>query len=488
MPLVNTWDYVSIKYRGPEGEAIMLRQLIACLVALVFFVQSCTFPVFAASTNEQLEELRQNNALLQARIAALETKMALSNDEVKELLKELLGQQIANQRTTFGKDKAAAAIPPNQETAKKAFDVIEKIPDGSLGKDSANNDIKTALVECLAPLKDQLNQIDVNTLTIETGEKIANACNSEKARRILKDMKKNRDNLLGDYKNCRDAMTGTGKIFEEHLPIDPASISAEDLKNLKDNLSKFKSKVDTTAKGAIECADRLEKTVQDLKNMDGSAAAAASILNMAGTICMASGGNPYVCGGAFVLAFLMQLFGSGNGDGDGDGKPGNGGGGVADSDGNGLTSTPGGGRGTTPKPVTPVPDGLGNDFGNSIAGAVICRVEGGPKLRCNLKGNEAVVTVIDPATAVDDSEGSKTLFIDALRKNDGSKFGVCSGAPSAAVVSLAIFNEEGWINVSLVPGFGVDAPPFVRFVANPVYTPGLKELDFKGKLDKVCSQ
>lgn len=84
-----------------------------------------------------------------------------------------------------------------------------------------------------------------------------------------------------------------------------------------------RSRVAGLAKGLpkeiTECIDSARRAGEQF---DSAMNSMALMMNMAASMCAASGGNPYVCGTLFVLAMLSSLFqkGGGDGDGKGDGK------------------------------------------------------------------------------------------------------------------------------------------------------------------------
>lgn len=284
-------------------------------------------PTIAQTTITSLgEEIGKTRAISDQAMAAARAN-AQRMDEVARMVEALLardeGKRRAEQYTEDAKGAGAASDvaygEERKQDVKAAADKLLNSEPEALGvKPATHEKIKTCLA-ALKPVTDTDTPPDLATIQLALAK-----CGDDKVQDILNDLESQRQKTMATYNHCRDTLLATGKFDPTMIPSDPSrllrdpdqSASAETRKQFE----ALKTQVQEISGSAKDCADNLGEAFDDLQNQENTAAAMAMIMNQVGAICMASGGNPYVCGGAFILAVLASLFSSGGGDGDGDGK------------------------------------------------------------------------------------------------------------------------------------------------------------------------
>lgn len=414
------------------------------------------------TANQRISELTGLVTELGRKVQQLETRQDERSTALEALMTEVLANLAADRLRQGGDQNAAAAVPSVIDTANKAKDVLDRVSNeapNSLGVGSDGRPLINSMQECAASALATAN--DGQSLDPTKGQAITVACNESRARELLAQLEQNRQSAMQTWALCRQAMIASRQMLDENIPQDPMVLSKSDRAALKANLVAIKNPPPEIA----GCLSQLQTLVDDLKNMDDSAAALASVLSMAGTICMASGANPYVCGAMFALALLMQMFGGGGGDGDGDGEDGSG---TGESGPYGKV--PGSNVGEKPAgdTVKPVPaKGLGGNFGTDTAGQLACNVVSGPKLKCELAGNRGVTTTINPRVAVVKNAKGQEALVQAISNNDGKTVGFCTGAPSVAVLELVLIDGGEYFSIGLHPNPGEPTESMVDFTQEP---------------------
>lgn len=170
------------------------------------------------------------------------------------------------------------------------------------------------------------------------------------------------------------------KSYEDCVSaIKTGQAGLEEIKTINVMSEGDRSKIAGLAKGfpkeVTECIDSARRAGEQF---DSAMNSMAIMMNMAASMCAASGGNPYVCGTLFVLAMLSSLFQKGGGDGDGKGD------GKGRSEGSGTTVVAQGGperpnQGGTQAPARSELKGAGGDLVCNRQGETyVCRTSANP--------------------------------------------------------------------------------------------------------------
>lgn len=429
----------------------MVRGFLSLVTAFAYSLATIE-PAYSQSVQDEVDQLSTVVETLAQRVSDLEASEKANNSEIAGLLNQVFAAVEAQRRTGLGAEQAKTELPATMDTANSAVGSLQKVQtesgDEALGRTADGQPLLPQMIECATKLRDSSQAVAAN-LTPDGIAGMLAQCDSAKVKALLEDLNRNREATIKAYQSCRDALIRGRAIFAENLPEDPTSIPEADLKTVQETLAKLQGLTDQTA----ACKDQISGLIDDVRNMDNSAAAMGAVMNMAATMCMASGANPYVCGAIFAIAILSQLFGGGDGDGDGDGKPGSG---QGDPNGMGNLPASNGSGKETPKPVTPLPTaGVGGSFGVDPAGNLACSVQSGPTLVCSLVGAPTTKTTIDPKSVVLSNPSAEAILLQAITSNNPAALHFCSGAPSVAVTEINIVEGQGdsrrFISVGLVP-------------------------------------
>ena len=357
--------------------AIMLRflQRTVCVFSIATLIWQ---PVIAhaetpletleRSVGELSGELRDTKALLQAILALAEKD-----------------QRVAKYSGEAGQAQAkdqAEALAPRTENA------IENVLGNEELNETIGEDLRTRLLACAQAIKsngqamlDAAAAGGVGAAAAQLGD-----CPPDEAQRLLGELEEQRQDTLEAWNKCRDALLRTGKVLPTAIPRDPVGIARDEgSENLKKQIEKARNDIQGLGKEIEDCGDDLGDLFDQLQDQEDAAAAMAMMMNFAATACMASGGNPYVCGAVFLVAILSSLFSDGGGDGDGDGE----------SDGTGEAGDGTVAAGSGPKKGPPAPtqvDPGDGDWGDVANGDFTCEVEGS-ELLCTEKSSQTAVSI-----------------------------------------------------------------------------------------------
>lgn len=429
----------------------MLRRSVSFVTAFALTLSSLG-PTYAQSVQDEVGKLRTVVDTLTQRVIGLEDAEKGRTSQLVDLLNQVLASIEAQRRTALGPEQAKADLPAVLGTADAAVGSLQKVQaengDDGLGNSSDGQPLLPQMIACATKLRDGAQAANAQ-LTPEGVTNMLAQCDSAKVKGLIDDLNRNRQAAIEAYQACRAALIRGRSVFAENLPEDPTNMPEADIKTVQETLGRLQGLTEQTA----ACKDELTGLIDDVRNMDNSAAAMGAVMNMAATMCMASGANPYVCGAMFVVAILSQLFGSGDGDGDGDGTPGSG-----QGDPNGMGNLPAGtGNGNeTTKPVATLPKGgVGGTFGVDTSGNLSCSVQSGPILVCGLVRVPTTTTTIDPKSVVRSNPAAEASLLQAINSNNPDAIFFCSGAPSVAVTEINIVEGEGesrtFTSVGLVP-------------------------------------
>ncbi|MGH1355271.1 MAG: hypothetical protein ACRBBS_09350 [Thalassovita sp.] len=285
-----------------------------------------------------LQEQETRNRQIEAEIVALRAEREA--DRRAQTLSTPEGQQQARE--------SAAVI---EEKLPDAVNVLDQVPDEHLP-----NGLKERMIGCAGKLQSVSKDVLDNNLDFSAQD--FEGCSPQEVRELLKELDEVKRQTQEAWAQCRDAVLSTGKVSSSSLPSDIFGVARgenESNETLTENLKVLKDQLADAGDEVKDCADQLSNLYDQALNQENAAAAMAVMMNFAATVCASSGGNPYVCGAAFLVAILASLFSDGGGDGDGDGK--SDGDGV-EGDGTSDVAGVSGGKGTGPGPQ-PVsqPDG-----------------------------------------------------------------------------------------------------------------------------------
>ncbi len=333
-----------------------------------------------------------------------------------------------------------------QQARESAGILAEKLPDvvnalGNVPEEHLPNGLKERMVGCATTVQ----SVSKNVLEDQAEFDFADlgSCTPQEMREILNELDLIKNQTQQAWAQCRDAVLQTGKVSGNSLPTDIFGVARGDLaqnETLVNNLSALKDQLGDAGAEVTECAGQLSDIYDQAVNQENSAAAMAMMMNMAGTICASSGGNPYVCGAAFLVAILANLFSDGGGDGDGDGK--------SDGDGvegDGTSSVAGisGGEGTEigPKPCCappeptpqPTPPGPTPIIGGALDGKFTCSFSSF-EWECLAIGDQTKVFGISANRLVqadvntDGLRKSNSVLRSILSEGRGSDIAFCTGS------------------------------------------------------------
>lgn len=291
--------------------------------------------------------------------------------DLQNKLDILLGQARADREaqrkaTETGKKEAGkiAAGLGHPDKLRGVKNTINNLPDNSVPTGFKDN-MTRCIEDITKEFGTQIEALNADQLPAE----VANAnffsasasgeggCNQTEMNALFNRLQDHKQKTVGAWKQCRKTLINAGVITSLDIPSDPSGLKRDsdnsDRKNnniqLVKNLANIANQTAGLADDVKQCSENLKKFYDDIRHQEDAAAAMAMMMNMVANICASSGGNPYVCGAAFLLAFLASLFSKGGGDGDGDGK----------SDGTGEkgdgTNIPGMGTGQGPGPLKEKP-------------------------------------------------------------------------------------------------------------------------------------
>jgi hypothetical protein len=430
----------------------MLRALsVSVRLVLCASFLSFTWPAVAQQPKQQPQPRPQGAAdqilgLLarqDARISELESALRTvrsQNAGLSDLVKVLL----ANQESA-SKVAAMAADPaklkqdietalPRADTALKQ---LAEVPESILGKD-----LKQKIKGCIDNVKSAADLL--KTAQAPDPAFAIKSCSDVDQRAILAELEKLKRDALKDWDDCVSTLEQVRMINPSNLPRDPSGLSEGSSKDLVGKLQQLKGRFDQSQGKARECLDKLGDAYNKLRGQENAAAAMSMALGLAAQVCVASGGNPYVCGAILIVAMLMDLFkgGGGGGDGDGDGK-GKGTGPGPET----VQGVKGNEGGTGPLPsATPPGVKNGGTIEGSLDGRMACNPVNDNAWLCWQLVAPDLKLLVDAKKALGQGpkQDSQKQFEDAIREKQGKRVFFCT-QPSANFLA-------GLIVTSTTPG------------------------------------
>lgn len=305
------------------------------MFAKKFLGTICIFAMLMADISHAqspVEVLRQNS---EAAKSAFEEARRVGNqnreeiERLRTLIETLLSQNEAENRANQYRPEnrgPEAAKADATEIGERATDATENLtnPDKQTVLDKAlGENLRKRMAGCATGMKarwDGLLQHEGGAQISEI-EAAIQECSPDEVREILTALKAQQRRALDAWGQCRDVLISAGEFDPSAIPVNPGGLArGEDRDDLKKQLEQIKQDVVGLEESARNCGSNLNDLFDQIQNQEDSAAAMAMMMNFAASACMGSGGNPYVCGSLFAMAFLMSLFSDGGGDGDGDGE------------------------------------------------------------------------------------------------------------------------------------------------------------------------
>lgn len=365
-----------------------------------------------AHAQSPAEILRQNAEAARTAVEEATRIGSQNKDEIerlRSLIEALLSQseadRRANQYRTENRGPEAArsdAVEIGEQATAAAENLTNPEKQAELDR-ALGEDLRTRMAECATGMRSRWESL----LEQEGGAQISEIeaaiqeCSPDDVREMLDELKEQQRRALDAWGQCRDVLISTGEFDPASIPVNPGGFARGEVSDdLKRRLQQIGQDVADLEDSARNCGSNLNDLFDQIQNQEDSAAAMAMMMNFAASACMGSGGNPWVCGSLFAMAFLMSLFSDGGGDGDGDGG----------SDGTGQRGNGQNVGGTGPKTTPPGDDPNGDcnpaieQCGNSVTddsdiilggcdpateNCVTCRKDGGTAMVCPVDGTDA---------------------------------------------------------------------------------------------------
>ena len=317
---------------APRGKRALSSLLVVALSAQPFSMASAQVTSTSRAPSglqQQVEELRRTQELLMEML----TSMRLSMQAVPPTERDRQKVEKAATDSLSGLGDALGSLPKTDElqSAQRALETLRKCEN-----------------EAASTLRGQPPP------TLE--------CDRGKAQESLEAVRKA---INKSYEDCVSAIKDGQAGLDEIKTITVMS---------EGDRSKIAGLAKSLPKDAAECIDAARRAGEQF---DSAMNSMAIMMNMAASMCAASGGNPYVCGTLFVLAMLSSLFQKGGGDGDGKGD------GKGRSEGSATTVAQGGrqspNQAGTQAPARSELKGAGGDLVCNRQGeAYVCRTSANP--------------------------------------------------------------------------------------------------------------
>lgn len=344
-----------------------------------------------------------------------------------DLLKQILAQQSAKDALDmYGAqpEQLEKLLPAKREAVDKALKLVSDLPDQSIPD-------KAGLVACInavitagkAPAKDG-------------GASAVAACPNEAAQKLMDGLAKQRDDATKTWTSCVRTLKRIKEFQDINLPTNPIGLSPEGISETEQAIKAVREHAEKTAGPAKDCVDGIEDTFDKIQNAESAASALSSALSLAGSVCLMSGGNPYVCGAIFVVAMLMSLFdnkGGGNGDKTGD---------STDDVGNRSAKAPKCTKDCGEKKnPSPAPDG----FVKGLGGNVLCKPVSKTAVDCFLKDAPKNTVRVDTGMkVVPKSSPAENALNTQIAAKDFSGFRFCeSGDPAKWLRGIFVPSSGG---------------------------------------------
>jgi hypothetical protein len=271
----------------------MSKLLISALVACIGFCGS------AAYAQTPLEKI-------QADVEALKEQAKSTQQFQSDILKgvaQILAKQVATE------------IRPDKETAqRKVADAEGRGLPQKLEQALADPQKLDALDPSVADLvRKCVGAVSKAKVSPNNYNFSLEGCGQNDIARLNDGLLKQESDAVAAFEKCRAVITSRA---EEYRSLLPSNINDVDLKRL----SALGDYPDPDVK---KCSQDIGRAVRQIAQAKDAKALVSTAMTMAANVCLASGGNPYVCGAMLFVAVLMDLFdgsggGKGKGPGDGD--------------------------------------------------------------------------------------------------------------------------------------------------------------------------
>jgi hypothetical protein len=262
------------------------------------------FLPFVAVAQAPIDVLRADIAELKSNVALLVEQSdieAAFRVSQAAAMAELLSRQVAQTAPT---KESAAQWVSGASQARTELTAAANAPEFLA---SAPPDVRMLAKDCvIAAASAQVSPQDNPGFTLP-------GCSEVKQQELKEKLRDLEISAQQAYDRCRRVILSRAPEYEDLVPRNAHDADAQ-------LLHKLSSYPDADVRA---CQESLEDAHKQLKELKDAKAILSNAMMMAANICFASGGNPYVCGGMFALAILMEIFdgsgGGGNGDGPGEG-------------------------------------------------------------------------------------------------------------------------------------------------------------------------
>jgi hypothetical protein len=213
-----------------------------------------------------LRDQQQQILDLQSRLTRIDNDNAL----LKDMLKSLIASQEALRSSLVlgGQDKGTTTqqAKANESVAEKGLNAVQNMNDASLGKE-----LKQRVVECLTALKTTSSSVLANPSPDPASDpnKVLTSCSPDKAKAIADDLGKRRDELVSQWKECRDTLVNSGVVARDDLPDNPANLGADADARLQKNLQYLQQQAAKLKGSQQKCADALNNTLSQVHDVWG---------------------------------------------------------------------------------------------------------------------------------------------------------------------------------------------------------------------------
>jgi hypothetical protein len=390
---------------------------------------SFTWPAVAQQPKQQpqprpqgaADQILGQLARQDARISELESALRTvrsQNAGLSDLVKLLLvNQESASKVAAMGADptKLKQDIETALPRADTALKQLADVPEDILGKD-----LKQKIKGCIDNVKSAADVL--KTAQAPNPDFAIKSCSDVDQRAILAELEKLKRDALKDWDDCVSTLEQVRVINPSNLPRDPSGLSEASSKHLVGKLQQLKNRFDQSQGKAHECLGKLGDAYNKLRGQENAAAAMSIALGLATQVCVASGGNPYVCGAMLIVAMLMDLFKGGGGDGDGKGK-------GAREGPEAVRGVKGNDGGTGPLPsVTPPGVKDGGVIEGSLGGKMACNPASDTAWLCWQLASPDLKLLVDAKQAVGKgaTPDSQTQFINVIKDKQGKRVFFCT--------------------------------------------------------------
>ncbi|KXF82976.1 hypothetical protein [Enterovibrio coralii] len=276
----------------------------------------CKHILYKSDGNSR-DDLARNARTLTAQDEAL----SQLNAKLDTLLAQTLADRTARryEGDQGKKDAGQQAVILNSKMD-SVIQTIENLPENAVPLE-----LKDKMLKCTKSVKVELSPaVDaIKSGQLPDVSQTALTCDQAEFKAILNELEQRKQHTLKAWEECRETLLRADAITNSDIPLTPSGIARDDSegnKQLTKNLKVIAEQTNSLGSELKECGSQLGELYDQMRNQEDGAAAIAMAMNMVATVCSASGGNPYVCGGAFFIAILSSLFSDGGGDGDGDGN------------------------------------------------------------------------------------------------------------------------------------------------------------------------